>query len=216
MTNTESPMASPEIAGWRPDRVIRHWHWVATAGIAGALLALALATTRPPVYESAAVLAIGLDYPRTALLDELSENRVLDRIAALAVSDATIELVARQLQEGNSPQVAWSSPAELRRHTRLDRKASAWNFVGIAETPEDSALIANAWMEVTRAELDEAMGHAWQSLQLQSAVIVLACSEMSEGASSDFFWECLATGPVLDESRVAQLRREIELRKSVV
>jgi hypothetical protein len=216
MTNTESPMASPEIAGWRPDRLIRLWYWVAIAGFAGALLALALSTTRAPIYEASAEMAVGVDYPRTAPLDLLAENRVLDRVAALVTSDATLALVADRLKSLHGPQAAWSSPPELRPHTRLDRKASAWNFVGIAESPEDSARIANAWMDVTRAELDEAMGHAWQSLQLQSSVIVLACSEISEGASSDFFWECLASGPVLDNSKVERLRREIELSRGVL
>ena len=78
-----------------------------------------------------------------------------------------------------------------------------------------AALIANTWLDVSQSELDEAMDHAWQALRLQSSVIVLACSEMSEGASSDFFWECLATGPVLDEARVEVLRQELELSRGV-
>jgi hypothetical protein len=214
METADSPNDSTDSFDWRPDRLIRRWLWVAAGGVAGALLALVLSACLAPIYEASASLALGIDYPRTAPLDELSEIRVLDRVAALVTSDATLALVAQELQDRHGSQAAWSSAAELRKHTRLDRKA-AWDFVGIAEDPEDSARIANAWMDVSRSEINEAMDHAWQTLRLQSAVIVLACSEMSEGASSDFFWECLATGPVLDEAQVEALRQELEQSRGV-
>ena len=213
--NATSPIPSPQTADFRPDRLIGRWYFVAVAGVLCGLAALALSAARPQVYEAAAVLAVGIDYPRAAPLDELSENRVLDRAAALVSSDTTLTLVAEELQRRHGPLAAWSSPVEVRAHTRLDRKAAAWEFVGIAGDPEAAADIANAWLHVSVTDLDAAMDHAWQALRLQSQVIVLACSEMSMGASSDFFWECLATGPVLDEGDVEALRHELELSRGV-
>jgi hypothetical protein len=215
LTANNSPSEPSESGVWWPDRLIRRWVLLVIGGVVGGLFALALSTTRPPQYEAEAVLQIGVDYPRVVELDELPENRVLDRAAALIASDTTIALTTDRLQARYGQDPAWSSAAELRSHTRIDRETSAWGLVGIAETPEAAARIADAWLEVTQAELDQAMDHAWEALRLQSAAIILACSELSQGDSTDFFWQCIATGPNLDPARTAALRREIELSRGV-
>lgn len=215
LTANNSPSEPSEPGVWWPDRMIHRWILLVMGGMVGGLFALALSTTRTPQYEAAAVLQIGVDYPRVVELDEVPENRVLDRVAALIASDTTIALTARDLQDRYGQDPAWSSAAELRSHVRLDRKTSAWNLVGIAETPETAARIADAWMDVSKSELDQAMDHAWEALRLQSSAIILACSQVSQGASTEFFWQCLATGPNLDPAQTAALRREIGLSRGV-
>lgn len=214
---TAAPPNNPsDSVSLRPDRLIGRWSWIAIAGLAGALLALALSTTRAPIYQASAAMAIGVDYPRTEPLDLLAENRILDRVAALITSDTTLALVADRLDARFGPELAWSTPAALRAHVRLDRKAATWEFVGIADRPDVAADIAQIWLEVSLAELDEAMDHAWESLKRQTAPIALACSELSEGASSESFWECLATGPVLTDEQVSELRSELALSRGVL
>jgi len=214
--STQTANGLPDAVLWPPERVIGRWPWIVLGGIAGALVALALSTSRTPVYDASAAMEIGIDYPRTAPLDLLAENRVLDRVAALVTSDDTLALVADRLDTLHGPQPAWSTPAALRSHVRLDRKAATWEYVGYADTPDAAAAIADAWLDVSLSELDEAMAHAWETLKVQSAVAVLACSGMSTGATADSFWECLATGPVLTEQQVSALREELALSRGIL
>ena len=216
MYTDEPPNNPSDSVSCRADRLIGRWSWIAIAGLAGALLALVLSATRAPIYQASAAMAIGVDYPRTVPLDLLAENRILDRVAALITSDATLALVADRLEARYGSEPAWSTPAALRAHIRLDRKAATWEYVGIADDPQVAADIAEVWSEVSLAELDEAMDHAWESLKRQTAVIALACSELSQGGSSDSFWECLATGPVLTDDQVSELRSELALSRGVL
>jgi hypothetical protein len=94
--------------------------------------------------------------------------------------------------------------------------AGSWKLVGIAADPQAAARLADAWLEVSLGELDEAMLHAWRALELQSAPIVVACSEMAHGAPVEFLWECLAAAPSPGPTVVAELRREIELSRGVL
>jgi len=215
MTPTDSPQ-EPRQTPWVPTRLIQRWPLIALAGLAGALVALLLSQARAPEYESSAALGVSIDYGRTVPLELIVEDRVLSRVAELITSDRTLSLLTYSLQSAYGVDPAWTTAAELRRHIRLDRKLAEWELVGIANDPERASEIANAWIEVSLSELDQAMTHAWNALRLQSAAIVVACSEMAEGAPTEFFWLCLAAGPELSEDRVTELRSEISLSRGVL
>ena len=169
MTVTDPMSPAPDMPPWRPRQLVRRWPWIVLAGLAGALIGLLLSQTRPPQYESSAVMAVGIDYGRTAPLELIVEDRVLSQVAALITSDRTLTLLSETLRGDMGDDPAWSDPAELRRHVRLDRKLAEWHLAAISEDPRTASQVANAWMEVSLAELDEAMDHAWEAQRLQSA-----------------------------------------------
>lgn len=214
------PMNDPDPpdldVGLATGRIIRRWGLVMLAGVLGATLAWAIAGLRPPVYESAAIVSVSLDYGRTPPLELIVEDRVLSRVSRLVRSDQTLGLVVDRLRGSYGEREAWSSISELRDHLRLDARLADWHFVGISSDPAEAALLAATWAEVGLAELEAASAHAWEALRIQSAPIIVACSELLVGSPLESYWNCLAAGPDLTAEEIERLREEVRLSRGVL
>lgn len=154
-------------------------------------------------------MALSIDYGRTAPLELIVEDRLLDRVWAYLTSDAVLEDTLARIQHGGAPAPEWATPQDLRRSTRLEARLSRWTFIGSHQDPEAAALLANAWAESAQGALSEALDHAWRAVELQDGVLFPNCIQVLHGPSQDELWECFIRGSNIDPSRVAELRAEI-------
>jgi uncharacterized protein involved in exopolysaccharide biosynthesis len=182
----------------------------------GAVGAFIFSLLVPPRYEAAAAVAVSVDYTRTEPLELVVEDRALDRVWQLAVSDESIQQAAQQLGAKLGPGEAWASGESLRAHTRLDARLSRWEFIGIHRDPSLSAEIANAWMDTVVERLDEAYDHAWEAALLQGAVFDVTCLGSQDGNPEASLWECVAVGPEITPDQVQRLREEIEASHGIL
>lgn len=198
------------------ERLVLRWPVIFLAGLGGALLAMALGLALPPRYEASASLGISIDYGRTPPLELIVEDRALNRAAGLVTSAATIDRVGNSLEARFGENPAWSSRSALKGSMRVDSILAEWRLVVAGRDPEIAATIANVWAEIGLDELETASDHAWEALRIQSAPIVVACSELLVGASLESYWQCLAAGPNLTADQVSRLQEETRLSRGVL
>lgn len=198
------------------DRLVDHWPIVFWAGVVGAVLGLVVSLLLPPKFEASASVGVSIDYGRTPPLELIVEDRALNRAADVLTSIATVEKVSQALIERFGEDSAWSSPQDLQRTLRVDALLAEWKLVVSGGDPQTTADVANVWAEVGLQELEAATDHAWEALRIQSAPIVVACSELLVGAPVESFWQCLAAGPNLTEEQVSRLREEVRLSRGVL
>jgi hypothetical protein len=177
--------------------------------VIGALVGFLLSILLPARYEAAASLLINYDYTYTSEGDLVIEDRVLDRVWHLFVSDETYSGVRDKLITTEGSFEAWESVEALRDHSRLDARLSRWEFVGIHSDPEVAVLIANAWQRVARNRLDESMDHAWKAQSLPGFSFDVACVEKVMVENWDDVISCISTGDDLSQETIDQLRKEL-------
>lgn len=195
---------------------VARWPLSLALGMTGGLIGLGLSILRPPVYQAAAVIAISMDYARVEPLEEILEDRALDRIWQLMTSDDVLQSVAAELEAGQAPEDVWASVASLRQHLRLEPRLSAWELAAVHPIPEVAALIANTWAEVALEQLDLAYAHAWNAVSLQGGEFELSCLGEIEAPSPESAVLCLAHGPDLEPAELERLVSEIEASRGIL
>ena len=192
------------------------WRWLIVAGLAGAIVGLVFSLLFPARYEAISAIAINIDYGRTEIFELVVEDRILDRIWQLAVSDETYLETKSILDASVGRLDAWATIDHLRKHTRLDARLSRWEFIGIEENPTIAKEISNAWSTTFHKRLDEAYDHAWRAVTLQGVTFDVSCVELLTGVEGEYFWQCISLGPDITEDDADQLRAEIEASHGIL
>jgi hypothetical protein len=205
MASNQYSFQSKEWADW----FLQRWVRIVSIGVLGALVGLLLSLILPPRYEAVASMLINYDYTYTSEGDLLIEDRVLDRVYHLFVSDETYSNVLDQLVATEGTLDAWKSVEVLRGHTRMDARLSRWEFIGIHTEPEIAVLIANTWQQEALGRLDEAMDHAWKAQSLPGFSFDVACVETIIVENWDDVISCVATGEELSQETIDELRKEL-------
>lgn len=199
------------------DRLAQRWPILLAAFLAGCLAGLLFSLVTPPIYQSTAAIAINIDYGRTQPLELIVEDRALDRVWQLLVSDETLLLTLERLQSSEGADEAWESLSALRSHVRLEQRLSRWELHGIHRDPRSAAAIANAWAATSLEQLQQAQMHAWNAVQLQGAPFLVQCFALyPAGVAPDALWECVASGPELTSEAVDVLRAEVEASHGIL
>jgi len=191
------------------NRFLRGWIIVVLFGGIGVIVGFAISLFLPPKYEAVASILVNIDYGRTEPLELVVEDRILDRVWYLIISDETYARTVEELVASEGDFDAWSSIEALRDNTRLDARLSKWELIGIHNDPEIAVLIANTWQEVVLDRLDEAMEHAWKAQTLQGTSFDVACVEMLVAEKLDDVLNCVTLGPEVDPAVLVELREEI-------
>jgi hypothetical protein len=197
-------------------RISSNWKWLIIGGVAGAIGGLIFSLLFPPRYEAVSAIAINIDYGRTEIFELVVEDRILDRVWQLAVSDETYLETKSYLEATVGQTDSWATVGELKDHTRLDARLSRWEFIGIEENPTIAMEISNAWLTIFHTRLDEAYDHAWNAVTLQGANFDVSCVELQAGAVEEFFWKCISIDPEMLEDVADQLRVEIEASHGIL
>lgn len=190
-------------------RFFRGWIWIVIMGGIGAIIGFAISFILPPKYEAAASILVNLDYGMTEPLELVVEDRILDRVWHLIISDETYAQTIDELLTSQGENKAWASIEELRENTRLDARLSMWELIGLNSNPEIAVIIANAWRDVTLHRLDEAMDAAWNAQTIQDVMFNVACVEKLVVEKWDDVLNCVAFGPELSDESIKGLRQEL-------
>lgn len=191
------------------------WPVLLIWSVLGGALGLAFSALRPAVYEAEAVLAVSIDYGRTAPLELIVEDRLLDRVWAYLTSDMVLTDTLERMRDGEGSDLPWGTPAELRKNARLEARLSRWTFIGSHSDPNVAATIANAWAESAQEALSEALDHAWRAVELQEGVFFPNCLQILHGPTKEELWECFSRGARVGPQQVAALREEINAAHGV-
>jgi uncharacterized protein involved in exopolysaccharide biosynthesis len=185
------------------------WQGFILLGLLGAIVGFVISFILSPRYEAIAAITVSVDYGRTEIDSLVTEDRILDRIWQLMISDQTFEIVIDELNETHGEQQAWSSIETLRKHTRLDARLSRWEMIGIHSDPEFAKAIANAWKKINLERLDAAMEHAWRAQSLQGVSFEIGCVNLLTGEEAEALYHCVTVGEGVSPNVVDELREEI-------
>lgn len=167
-------------------RTLRRWPWISLATVAGGILGLIGSLGRAPVYQSSAVIEIGVDYNRTAPMRDLTLEQAFDRVRALLLADETLAGAIRQSGAEGRIDVP-----EMRSRIRLAHRLDGWELSVDGEDPVESAALANAWAEVAVGRIEEAMTHALRAAEWQWALYQASCKLVpGEAAPQPPLWVC--------------------------
>lgn len=200
------------------NRALTRWYFIVGGVIAGALAGLVFSMFRPPVYEAAASIQVDIDYGTAKPYMYVVESRALDRIAGLFMSDQTLEVVLDELPETTKGELGLSTVADIRSVLRLDFGWKTWAFIGIDQDPEIATQVANSWLSVSMAMLDQAIEHRQLATTLIERPFWVSCPQGKKGLHDDglVFGECAilptATGFI---ELFGELREEISQSHSV-
>jgi capsular polysaccharide biosynthesis protein len=136
--------------------VLRRWHWVAAAGLVGAVLAVAVAMAATPRFESRTVLFVGVTRaadPGDLSTGSLVRREVLPSLVQLVRSSAVLTPVVDGL-------ALPTTAGELARDVDVSVPEDASQLVVTvsAEDPETARLIAAAVGESVRTAVSELTG----------------------------------------------------------
>jgi len=197
-------------------RILDNWIWLLTFAVLGVIGGLIFSLLFPPRYEAGASFAVNIVYGITEDLELVVEDRILDRIWQLAISDDTFQETKKLLDKSIGEFEEWDSIESLRRHTRLDARLSRWELLGIHTDPSIAVAIANTWRGVTLDRLDEAYKHAWNAYSIPGVGFDAKCVQLLEGESSSQLWTCVTTGPGVSPENIQLLRDELEASQGIV
>ena len=172
-------------------RIIKGWIWPVVFGVIGVIAGLGFSLLIPARYEAASSFAVSVIYGVTENLELVVEDRVLDRVWQLAISDETMRQTKELLQASSGAKQAWGTIDSLRQHTRLDARLSRWELIGIHPDPSIAVEIANAWRTVTLGRLDLAYEHAWNAYSIQGVAFDVECVKLLTEESSLNLWTCV-------------------------
>lgn len=210
----ESPLR--EIIG----PAVRRWPFLLACGLIGGLLGLLFSMLRPPRYEAKAVLGVSIQYAVTESLDLVVEDRALNRIAALARADSTLQETLDRMPESIKAQSGWRSVEDLMKVLRLDRRLSTWEFVALHTDPQTAAAAADAWAEAALSVFDEAAEHAWRAAVLLGEIpFDVDCAQERIGTYTEdiFAWRCWVSPLAFEDPEVVdQIRSEIMLSRGML
>ena len=198
-------------------RVLLRWRWMLLSVLVGAALGLGISLLRPAEYLAQAAIAVSLDPTLTGPLELVVEDRALDRVHQLILSDETLAETLAVLQAEDPTNEAWAGVAALRPRLRLEERLARWELAATDRDPATAARIANAWAGVAVGRLDEARGHAWRVLELRGATHLVECyKRVPQDASEATFWECVASAPGFDPSESAALQAEVQASRGIL
>ena len=215
MTHTENHLQSFEPTDLIA-KLVHRWIWLIASSLLGAAAAFIFSLLIPPRYETEAAIAVNLDYGNLEALELVVEDRVLDRVWQLMVSDETLLQTQTRVESELQPAEKWNSLESFRAHTRLDARLSRWELIGIHNQPEIAQRIANAWMFVVMQRLDEAYEHAWNAAQIEGVNFEVTCISMLSAQNEAVLGDCILSKDDVSEEDLLRFRAEFEASRGIL
>jgi capsular polysaccharide biosynthesis protein len=199
------------------EKIVNGWVWIVLLGAIGVLIGLGFNFFFPPRYEAASTFAINVVYGITEDLELVIEDRALDRVWQLTMSDETLQNTVTLLEVSAGQNPSWESIDALKKHIRLDTRLSRWELIGIHRDPATATQIANTWRKVTLDYLVEALDHAWNAYSIDGVVFDLECVKLlREDSTQLHLWSCINSGPGVSPEDRERFQSEVEASRGIL
>jgi hypothetical protein len=199
-------------------RLLAGWLWIIAAAMVGALLGLGLSYLRPPVYEATAVIGIGIDRSRADVPDDITVRQAFDRVRGLLLADDTLE---EALALGAARAGEEAPLGEVRAFTdrlRLSERPDGWVLAVLGRDASETERMAQAWADVSLAQLQTASYHAIRAAEWQAVLYEASCRLVPpESDSEEARWLCRSAAPEGDSSSIpSSILVEVEASRGIL
>jgi hypothetical protein len=180
---------------------LRWWWLIVVLMVGGAAGGWASWSFMTPIFESYASISVMIDFTRTGQLTDIEEDLAMVAVGDIIKSTQVQQDVIRQGVEKGLV----ISEEKLKENTFLERQNELWLLRVRDENPQNSAILANLWVDASYSALKEAYSHALNGDTLLKYMDSLAnCLE-----------QMAATEPVQVECGTANLEQLlIEMKKT--
>ena len=145
----------------------QRWWIIVLVGLVGGLLGLLFSLANPPIYAARSVLIVGIDY--TSSDSKSWTDTKIDTVnnkSALIVNSKGI--IDQLISESKANGIIIRADA-----FSIDRRISKWELVVENSDPKVAADLANRWMDLSLAELQDARDHSLKVLEISSELSIL-------------------------------------------
>lgn len=149
--------------------VLTYWWVIVAAAIIGGLIGMSVFAIKKPVYEARATFTISIDFARTGIMEQYDKDLALGTAGSVIFSYSVMERVADIAQQNGIPM----DFETLKRTAVMERKAAQWTLRVRAGDPEDAAFLANQWVNLGLADLNDSYQHAVMAGNLQNYIQTL-------------------------------------------
>lgn len=198
------------------ERFLLKWPSIILLVVVGAAVAFGISALLPARYEAAAAIAVSVDFGRIVDIDLVTEDRILDRVWQLMISDETLTQVRDRLIASYGATSDWESVDSLRKKLRLDARLARWEMIAIDPDPGIASAIANVWQQVNLERLEDAIDHAWRAISLQGVRFDVGCVLLLTNENEDAIYHCVAAGPEISQDALETLKGEIAASHGII
>jgi hypothetical protein len=174
------------------ENVLDNWKLVLAVSLLGSLVGLIFSWINPAKFEAEAVFGININYGVTEPLELVVEDRALNRVAAVIISDDVLDEIVQNLPDNIRKSRDWESLADLRGSLRLDRRLAEWGLVVVDVDPQVAAEVADLWANVALQKLDDAISYGVKAALLLNEQFGVECYALIESDEEAPVLNCVA------------------------
>ncbi len=198
---------------------LRRWPVILVVALVGALTGLLVSQFQKPQYQTEAVLGVNINYGVTESLALIVEDRAINRVVALLLSDSVLQAVLDRLPETLRKTRNWQTSSDIRSVVRFDQRLAEWGLVAVDPDPQVAQEVAQTWAEVSLEFLDEAMIHAWRAAALLDESFDVICNFVGPQDPENLsgIWQCQVSPLEVDpEALEGTLQMELDRSHGVL
>jgi hypothetical protein len=174
---------------------------------------------KPPVYEAKAMIEVGIDYNRTASMDDITALRAFDEIRVLILADSTLNQVLEGVSSTLRDSEELMSVTDLRERIKVAQSSDGYILLVYASDPDTAREIASLWARVVLDELEQATFHAIRVGEYQNALFETHCKiKLIEiDKVNRALWACdWQQGDINPDALAAELLEEVQSTKGIL
>jgi len=139
--------------------------WMVTTAlmIAGGLLGLLVSQVRPPIFESAAIFSVTIDYTQTGALTDIQEDQAMRGVGSVILSDRVIKTALSLINKERGTVFSQSGFLD---NSFLDREEFRWTLRFRDPDPKIAEMAVNTWSRSADAAIREGLAHSLSSKSL--------------------------------------------------
>lgn len=156
-------------------KILKKWWLLFLAALLGGIIGFLVSAALPPRYEAAAKISTQLDYTDAVELADYEENRAINEVGWVSVSDSVLIEVQR-LMNAKGHEITWADIVDTFSVERVD---DLWMLRVTHTDPKTAADFANIWADEAYRQLTEAYGHALAADSIQTYISALeSCTRL--------------------------------------
>ena len=189
-------------------KTIRYWWLVTGIMVVGGGCGLLVYSIQPDIFQSSAVISVGIDYSRAGLLTDIEEDQIVEIIGDVISSQDVLDRVSVKASE-QEPAVF----LRLRNNAFIERKNFRWILYTRAEEAEAAVRMVNIWTEEAVSALEEAYSHSLTADSYSQYLDSLVnCLEQSVALDSGQVF-CKYTNLEFIQDEIKKVNRELVVEK---
>lgn len=135
---------------------LRYWWLLALISFAGSAVGFLIFQLKPPLYESRAIISVGIDFTQTGYLTDIEEDQMIGMVGDVITSTDVINSVETFARKEN----LIDNDESVRDYLQLERWGFRWATRSQHNDPQTAAKLSNLWAQISMDNLEDSYEHS--------------------------------------------------------